>query len=241
MPHPPTSVRVPALRPLKQLRILRVLRPLRLLSRNEGMKLIITSLVKAMPAVGNVFGVICAFQLVFAILGMQLFMGTFAACTDPSIKSSELCFAPPAPPPLGGHGRLLHGGDGGGGRLDGGGGGDSSVWLGGGGGGDYGGEGVGGADGGWGGLRAWRRLKGGGGKGGTSDGRVVWANPPYGSFDDFGQSMLTLYVMSTGDGWDAVMFSGMDATQVESALHNYSRTHRVRPYSTSTCLQPHSE
>ena len=62
---------IPALRPLKQLRILRVLRPLRLLARNEGMKLIITSLFKAMPAVGNVFGVICAFQLVFAILGTQ--------------------------------------------------------------------------------------------------------------------------------------------------------------------------
>ena len=53
---------IPALRPLKQLRILRVLRPLRLLARNEGMKLIITSLFKAMPAVGNVFGVIRAFQ-----------------------------------------------------------------------------------------------------------------------------------------------------------------------------------
>ena len=65
---------IPALRPLKQLRILRVLRPLRLLARNEGMKLIITSLFKAMPAVGNVFGVICAFQLVFAILGMQTLM-----------------------------------------------------------------------------------------------------------------------------------------------------------------------
>ena len=52
----------PALQPLKSLRILRVLRPLRLLARNEGMKLIITSLFKAMPAVGNVFGVIRAFQ-----------------------------------------------------------------------------------------------------------------------------------------------------------------------------------
>ena len=95
MPHPPTSVRVPALRPLKQLRILRVLRPLRLLSRNEGMKLIITSLVKAMPAVGNVFGVICAFQLVFAILGMQTRHRTPTLPLPLTATST-----PPLPPPL---------------------------------------------------------------------------------------------------------------------------------------------
>ena len=47
---------VPAFGGLTILRILRVLRPLRLLARNEGMKLIITSLFKAMPAVANVFG-----------------------------------------------------------------------------------------------------------------------------------------------------------------------------------------
>ena len=42
---------IPQLRALRALRTLRVLRPLRLLSRNEGMKLIITSLFKTMPAV----------------------------------------------------------------------------------------------------------------------------------------------------------------------------------------------
>ena len=54
----------PMFEPLKMLRILRVLRPLRLLARNEGMKLIIVSLFKSMPAVSNVFGVVIAFQLV---------------------------------------------------------------------------------------------------------------------------------------------------------------------------------
>ena len=62
-----------------------------------------------------------------------------------------------------------------------------------------------------------RRLKGGGGNGGFDDGRVVWMNPPYGSFDDFASSMLTLYVMTTGDGWELVMFSGMDGTDPELA------------------------
>ena len=57
---------IPWLRPLRVLRVMRVLRPLRLISRNAGMKLIITCLFKAMPAVFNVFGVVLVPQLVFA-------------------------------------------------------------------------------------------------------------------------------------------------------------------------------
>ena len=82
---------VPELRPLRVLRVARILRPLRLVARNAGMKLIITSLFKAMPAVSNVFGVILAIQLVFAILGMQLFMGTLASCSDPTILTKAEC------------------------------------------------------------------------------------------------------------------------------------------------------
>ena len=52
------------LAPLKNLRVLRVLRPLRLVARNAGMRLILTSLYKALPAVSNVFGVVLALQLV---------------------------------------------------------------------------------------------------------------------------------------------------------------------------------
>ena len=39
-----------------------------------------------MPAVLNVTGVIVAFMVVFAIMGMQLFSGAFGACTDTSIS-----------------------------------------------------------------------------------------------------------------------------------------------------------
>ena len=49
---------MPQLRSLRILRVARVLRPLRLISRNAGMRLIITSLFKAMPGVHNVFGVV---------------------------------------------------------------------------------------------------------------------------------------------------------------------------------------
>ena len=87
---------IPQLRPLRVLRVMRVLRPLRLISRNAGMKLIITSLFKAMPAVSNVFGVVLALQVVFAIIGMQIFSGTMGSCSDPSILTREECLPPEA-------------------------------------------------------------------------------------------------------------------------------------------------
>ena len=135
---------------LKAFRTLRVLRPLRLLSRNEGMKLVITSLVKSMPAVGNVFGVVLACQLVFAVLGMQLFMGRMGSCTDPALKTKSEC--------LGGESAARGGRD-----------------------------------------------------------RPQWLNPAFGSFDDFGQAMMILYVASTGDNWPEFMYHTMDATAVDTA------------------------
>ena len=66
---------IPQLAFLRVLVSLRALRPLRLLSRNEGMKMVLASLVEALPAVANVFGVMIALQLVYAILGLQLFSG----------------------------------------------------------------------------------------------------------------------------------------------------------------------
>ena len=48
---------------MKPLRILRALRPLRLVSRSPGMKLMVTSLVKSLPAVSNTLGVVLAFML----------------------------------------------------------------------------------------------------------------------------------------------------------------------------------
>ena len=79
---------------LRVLRVLRVLRPLRLVSRNAGMRLIITSLFKAMPGVSNVFGVVLSLQIVFAILGMQLFSGELASCaSDPALGTREECLA----------------------------------------------------------------------------------------------------------------------------------------------------
>ena len=85
----PRRVRPAAAPTARAAHVMRVLRPLRLISRNAGMKLIITSLFQAMPAVGNVFGVIFVLQIVFVILGMQLFSGTFATCNNPQIPHAS--------------------------------------------------------------------------------------------------------------------------------------------------------
>jgi hypothetical protein len=141
---------LPQLAFLKSLRAFRALRPLRLLSRNPGMKLIIETLLESLPAVGNVFGVVLMLQLVFSILGMQMFSGTFGKCSDPTIMIREACQSDSA----------------------------ASVNT----------------------TAVGRALRAGGGQA-TSQGssELVWANPAFGSFDDFGQSMLLLLILSSGD------------------------------------------
>ena len=83
---------IPALAPLTSLRVLRALRPLRLIGRIESMKVIVSTLIRSIPAVVNVGLVYFFIQSVFAILGMQLFAGTFAMCQeDPTIKGKHHC------------------------------------------------------------------------------------------------------------------------------------------------------
>ena len=71
-------------------------------------------------------------------------------------------------------------------------------------------------------LGRWQRGRGlkGGGDGvesQDSDLPTQWLNPAFGSFDDFGSSMLILYVASTGDGWEEFMWAGMDVQGVDVA------------------------
>lgn len=226
---------IPQLSFFKPIRSLRVLRPLRLLSRNDGMKLVIDSLCEAMPAVSNVFGVLLALQAVFAILGMQLFMGTFAACTDPAVSDPEHCygvfgvpspmpFPPPSPPPrapvpmrpptppfptnlpvpaasplplavtpmqnssipISSDGMAISQPEARVRRMY-----QKADSL----------------------RRRGRHLKGGGGGASLGEDIRVWGNPEFGSFDDFNSAMLVLMIMSTGDGWDDIMFWAMDSAE----------------------------
>lgn len=74
---------------LSALRALRALRPLRMVSRNEGLKTVVTSVMRSMPAVGNVLLITALFYLIFGILGVIFFKGTFYECTDPNIDNED--------------------------------------------------------------------------------------------------------------------------------------------------------
>lgn len=65
---------------IKVLRILRVLRPLRMISRNEGLKIAVLSLINAGPGILNVMVISVMFFLLFGILGVTYFKGEFYSC-----------------------------------------------------------------------------------------------------------------------------------------------------------------
>jgi voltage-dependent calcium channel L type alpha-1D len=60
---------------LKALRTFRVLRPLRLISRNENLKLVIDSLLRSIPSIGNVMLICLFFFLIFGIICVNYFKG----------------------------------------------------------------------------------------------------------------------------------------------------------------------
>ena len=93
---------IPAFSSLKSLRILRVLRPLRLLQRHAGMRLIITSLIKALPSVVEVTAVVLVFHVLFAIVGMRLFSGAHPPALSHPRTCTMLRFASARAPRAGG-------------------------------------------------------------------------------------------------------------------------------------------
>lgn len=64
----------------KILRMLKVLRPLRVISRNKGLKIGIQALFMAVPNIINVIIVSLLFYVIFAILCVNYFKGTFFKC-----------------------------------------------------------------------------------------------------------------------------------------------------------------
>ena len=59
----------------KTMRTLRALRPLRAMAKMEGMKVVVNALVGALPSIFNVLLVCLIFWLIFAIIGVNTFMG----------------------------------------------------------------------------------------------------------------------------------------------------------------------
>ena len=66
---------------LKALRALRALRPLKLVSKNEGMKLVVNSILASIPNLINVFLISILFYFVFGVIGLQLLKGSVSFCS----------------------------------------------------------------------------------------------------------------------------------------------------------------
>lgn len=76
---------------LRGFRALRALRPLRMVSKNEGMRVVVNSLLTSIPNLLNVLLISLLFFLVFGILGVQLFKGSMGSCNDSTISYKFDC------------------------------------------------------------------------------------------------------------------------------------------------------
>ncbi|KAF0300394.1 Voltage-dependent T-type calcium channel subunit alpha-1I [Amphibalanus amphitrite] len=61
-------------------RLLRSLRPLRVINRAPGLKLVVQTLLSSLKPIGNIVLICMTFFVIFGILGVQLFKGTFYYC-----------------------------------------------------------------------------------------------------------------------------------------------------------------
>ena len=78
-------------------RSLRVLRPLRTISGVEGLRLIVSALIGAIPLLANTLMILIFFFLVFAIAGLQLWTGAMKVrCVDTETGREEEELLPPA-------------------------------------------------------------------------------------------------------------------------------------------------
>ena len=66
---------------IKILRLLKVLRPLRVISKNQGLKISLRSLGKAVPGVINVSIIAFIFYLIFGIIGINYLKGMYYYCS----------------------------------------------------------------------------------------------------------------------------------------------------------------
>lgn len=131
---------------LRVFRLLRSLRPLRVINRLMGLKLVVQTLLLSLRPIGNIVLICCTFFIIFGILGVQLFKGTFYYCDGPMpleimkhVKTRADCLADP---------------------------------------------------------------------------RNRWINRKY-NFDNLGQALMALFVLSSKDGWVNIMYTGLDAVGVD--------------------------
>lgn len=133
---------------LRVFRLLRSLRPLRVINRAPGLKLVVQTLLSSLRPIGNIVLICCTFFIIFGILGVQLFKGTFYYCEGENIK----------------HVRN---------KTD------------------------------------CRSIPGN-----------VWINRKY-NFDDLGKALMSLFVLSSRDGWVNIMYTGLDAVGVDQQVSRH--------------------
>lgn len=77
---------------LKALRALRALRPLRAIRKYESMRIVVKSLLSSIPFMRNVLTVGGLILLIYAIMGVNLFKGTFYRCVglDPDFIDAHI-------------------------------------------------------------------------------------------------------------------------------------------------------
>ena len=78
-----TNTDIPA---LKVLRMLRMIRPLRVISHNPQLKMIVAALFESVGSIVNVSFIVMIIWLMFAIYGMNTFMGMFFYCSEEPYK-----------------------------------------------------------------------------------------------------------------------------------------------------------
>mmetsp|Transcript_16699 Transcript_16699/g.22523 ORF Transcript_16699/g.22523 Transcript_16699/m.22523 type:complete len:207 (+) Transcript_16699:851-1471(+) len=78
-----TGTDIPA---LKVLRMLRMIRPLRVISHNPQLRMIVAALFESVGSIINVSFVVMIIWLMFAIYGMNTYMGMFFYCSEDKYK-----------------------------------------------------------------------------------------------------------------------------------------------------------
>ncbi|CDW82939.1 voltage-gated ion channel superfamily [Stylonychia lemnae] len=73
---------------MKAIRMLRVVRPLRVISRNQGLRIAVLSLLNSILGIFHVFTISILFFLLFGIFGINYFKGTFFKCHQEHIPNT---------------------------------------------------------------------------------------------------------------------------------------------------------
>lgn len=74
----------------KTFKMLRVIRAIRLVSKNEGLKLAVKALIRAIPQIANVTIIMLLFFLIFGIIAVNFFKGKFYYCMMDSVPRELL-------------------------------------------------------------------------------------------------------------------------------------------------------